>query len=287
FPGFRVLYMERKDDGPASEEDDSQDRVLPALQEKQPLDCRGLKPEQHFTQPPPHYTEASLIKSLEERGIGRPSTYAPIIGTIVDRQYVNRERGTLKSTRLGQVVCEQLTDHFPNIMDPDFTAKLEEQLDEIANGKQEWVPILQGFYAPFTEALGKAQEAMPRVRVEEPTDEVCEKCGQPMVIKHGRFGQFLACTGFPECRNTRPIVKKTGAHCPECGGDLVERRGKKGVFYGCTNYPECNFATNKRPIPVACPECDGLLVAAGRNQANCTNCAYKGPVPEEESVGAA
>ena len=285
FAGFRVLYLEAKDED-AEEDDDEAERVLPALAEDQVLAFLGLDPQQHFTQPPPHYTEASLIKALEERGIGRPSTYAPTVSVIVDRQYVTRERGTLKSTRLGQVVCEQLTGHFPDIMDPDFTAQLEQQLDDVANGKLEWVPLLKEFYGPFKEQLDRAMEEMPRVKVEEPTDEICEVCGRPMVIKHGKFGQFLSCTGFPDCKNSRPLLKKTGAKCPRDGGDLVERRARGRIFYGCSNYPECDFTVSRRPLPAACPECEGLLVAAGRNRAQCTNCAYRGPVPEEEPQAA-
>ena len=284
FAGFRVLYLEAKDED--AEDDDEAERVLPALTEDQVLAFLGLDPQQHFTQPPPHYTEASLIKALEERGIGRPSTYAPTVSVIVDRQYVTRERGTLKSTRLGQVVCEQLTGHFPDIMDPDFTAQLEQQLDDVANGKLEWVPLLKEFYGPFKEQLDRAMEEMPRVKVEEPTDEICEVCGRPMVIKHGKFGQFLSCTGFPDCKNSRPLLKKTGAKCPRDGGDLVERRARGRIFYGCSNYPECDFTVSRRPLPAACPECEGLLVAAGRNRAQCTNCAYRGPVPEEEPQAA-
>ena len=284
FAGFRVLYLEAKDED--AEDDDEAERVLPALDEDQVLAFHGLDPQQHFTQPPPHYTEASLIKSLEEHGIGRPSTYAPTVSVIVDRQYVTRERGTLKSTRLGQVVCEQLTGYFPDIMDPAFTAQLEQQLDDVANGKLEWVPLLREFYGPFKERLDRAMEDMPRVKVEEPTDEICEVCGRPMVIKHGKFGQFVSCTGFPDCKNSRPLVKKTGAKCPRDGGDLVERRARGRIFYGCSNYPECDFTVSRRPLPVACPECEGLLVAAGRTNAQCTNCAYRGPVPEEEPQAA-
>ena len=283
FKGFRTLYIEARDD----DDEDANDKQLPPLTKDQSLRNRGLQPEQHFTQPPPRYTEASLIKSLEDWGVGRPSTYAPIITTIVDRQYVSRERATLRSTKLGQVVTEQLTEHFPNIMDLDFTAQLEKQLDDVANGKQEWVPLLKEFYDPFKAALDEAQEKMPRVRIEEPTDEICEVCGRPMVIKHGRFGQFMSCTGFPECKTTKPLLKKTGAHCPLDGGDLVERRGKGQVFFGCSNYPECKFTVSRRPLQAACPECEGLLVVAARDNAACTNCAWKGPAPEEETVGAA
>jgi DNA topoisomerase-1 len=292
FPGFRTLYIEAKDeeaekDTDEEDEEKAQDRQLPALTKGQSLTNQGLKPDQHFTQPPPRFTEASLIKILEERGVGRPSTYAPIISTIVDRQYVTRERGTLKSTRLGQVVSEQLTAHFGDIMDVDFTAQLEEQLDEVANGKKEWIPLLTEFYGPFSKALEAAQENMPRVRVEEPTDEICEKCGRPMVIKHGRFGQFLSCSGFPECKNSRPILKKTGVLCPVDGGELVERKGKGRTFFGCSNYPKCEFTVSRRPLTTPCPECEGLLVIASRDQAACTNCDWKGGVPEEETVGAA
>ena len=293
FPGFRVLYIEARDETAKADDSDDEsgeqdtDRVLPDLQQGQPVDCTGLTPDQHFTEPPPRYTEASLIKALEERGIGRPSTYAPIISTIVDRQYVSRERGSMKSTKLGQVVCEQLTGYFQDIMDLDFTAKLEEQLDEVANGNQEWVPLLKDFYADFSKALEEAQENMPRKPVEEETDEICEECGRPMVIKHGRFGPFVSCTGFPECRNSKPIQKKTGAHCPLCAGDLLERKGKGRTFFGCSNYPTCSFTVSRKPLPIACPECEGLLVVSGRNNAACTNCAWRGPVPEEEPAGVA
>ena len=282
FAGFRTLYgapHEAQDE----EEQGERERTLPEMREGNPLQCLGLKPDQHFTEPPARYTEASLIRALEERGIGRPSTYAPTIGTLMDRQYVVRDKGALHSTRLGQVVSDQLMNHFPTIMDFDFTAQLEERLDEVANGKRQWVPLLEQFYEPFTDALARAQEEMPRVRVEEPTEETCEKCGRPMVIKRGRFGPFLACTGFPECRNTRRIVQKSGAKCPRCAtGDLVQRRGKGRTFYGCSNYPDCDFTVAQRPLPYPCPECDGLLVAAGRDRSRCTNCAYRGPIQQEE-----
>ena len=282
-PGFRALYMEDTDE--AAEE---QERRLPKLKGGQALTCLGLEPEQRFTQPPPHYTEASLIKTLEEKGIGRPSTYAPIISTIVDRQYVVRERGSLHATRLGEVVNDQLTGHFPEIMDPGFTAQLEERLDQVASGEREWVPLLREFYGPFTQALEKAQREMPRITVEEPTEEVCEVCGRPMVVKRGRFGPFLSCSGFPECKNSRPLLQKTGVACPNCGGDLVQRRGRdRGrTFYGCSNYPDCNFTVSRQPLEPPCPECSGLLVAAGRGRAQCTRCAYRGPVPEMEATEA-
>jgi DNA topoisomerase-1 len=284
FPGFRTLYIEAKDD---DSDEDAQDKTLPLLAKGQTLKNHGLQPDQHFTQPPPRFTEASLIKTLEERGVGRPSTYAPTIGTIVDRQYVSRERASLQSGQLGQVVTEQLVAHFPTIMNINFTAGLEEQLDDVANGKQEWIPVLKDFYDPFKKALDEAQENMPRVRVEEKTDEICteEGCGKPMVIKTGRFGKFMACTGFPECKHTKPLLKKTGALCPKdnCNGDLVERKGKGRIFFGCTNYPECDFTVTKRPLRSPCPECEGLLLTIGRNLAACTNCVWEGEPPEEET----
>jgi len=277
FPGFRALYMEGVDD-----DSEEQEAVLPAITKGQALSCQELKPDQHFTQPPSRFTDASLIKLLEEHGIGRPSTYAPIISTLVDRQYTLRERGSLNSTRLGQVVSDQLTAHFPDIMDLDFTANLEEMLDKVASGEQEWVPLLTEFYGPFTEALEKAKEEMPRVKVEEPTDEICELCDRPMVIKRGRFGPFLSCSGFPECKNSKPIVQKTGALCPVDGGDLVQRKGKGRIFFGCSNYPNCTFTVTRRPLEPPCPLCGGLLVASGRDDAECVNHDYKGPAPEAE-----
>ena len=289
FQGFRALYTEGMD-----EPEEEQDKTLPPLSKGQALTCHGLKPEQHFTQPPARFTEASLIKALEERGIGRPSTYAPIISTILDRHYVARESGALVSTALGEAVNDQLVAHFHDIMDLDFTAQLEDRLDEVASGQREWVPLLKEFYSPFHQALETAEREMPRVKVEEPTDEVCEVCGRPMVVKTGRFGRFLSCSGFPECKNSRPLLQRTGVDCPQCGGELVERRsrakgkgkGASRTFYGCSHYPECNFTVSRRPLPAPCPECGGLLVAAGRDRAQCTQCAFRGPVPEEEAVEA-
>ena len=289
FPGFGVLYMESRDES-ANDSDDDRSSILPELRNGQPLTCRGLTPDQHFTQPLPRFNDASLIKALEERGIGRPSTYAPTINTIVTREYVERTGRVLTSTKLGRAVCQQLIDHFPDIMNPGFTAQFEEQLDEVANGKQEWVPLLRDFYGPFTVALTKARDEMSYVSTEDPTNEVCELCGRAMVIKYGRFGKFLSCSGFPECRNGKPIPKETkptGAHCPRCGGDLVQRRSKRGPFYGCSNYPTCNFLVNKQPLPQPCPECGGLMVISGRDQSACTICAWKGAIPEEEPVGVA
>jgi DNA topoisomerase-1 len=281
FDGFRVLYMEAKDDeGDGESDDENQEKLLPPMKNGDPLHCNGHKPEQHFTKPPPRYTEASLIKTLEELGIGRPSTYAPIVSTLVDREYVTRERGTLTSTRLGQVVSDSLVSHFPDIMNLEFTAQLEEQLDDVANGRREWVPLLREFYTPFSEAVEKAHEVMPRVRIEEPTDETCDKCNLPMVIKRGKFGPFIACSGFPECRNSKPIIQNTGAKCPKCDGDMLQRQAKGRPFFGCSNYPNCTFTISKKPLPEPCPECEGLLVAYRRDQSRCTNCAYSGNIEE-------
>ena len=285
FKGFRTLYMEDKDE---SDETDEESAPLPVLENGDALESRGVTPEQHFTQPPPRFSEASVIKALEENGIGRPSTYAPIIATILDRDYVRKEQGRFVPTKLGTAVTGLLTAHFANIMEVGFTARVEEQLDDIANGERAWEPMLKEFYGPFDEALERATkeaERVPRDQIDEETDEVCEKCERPMVIKSGRFGRFLSCSGFPECRNSRPLLSKIGVDCPECGNDLVERRrrGKGGkVFYGCTGYPECNFATSQRPLPQPCPDCGEMLIASGRSNARCTACEFKGPVPEEE-----
>ena len=284
FPGFRSLYLEDRDD-PA--EDDDNQKSLPELRTGEGLDCLNLMPEQHFTQPPPRYNEASLIRKLEDEGIGRPSTYAPTLSIIMERNYATKEQGRFKPTELGKVVSDQLANHFPNIMDVGFTAGMEQNLDDIARGEKEWVPVLRDFYSPFQEALTLATEEMPRVRVEEPSEETCDLCEKPMVIKTGRFGRFLACTGFPECTGKKSLSKKVGVQCSNCNqGELVERRGKGRTFYGCTKYPECTFTVSQRPLPESCPECRGILVASGRNRARCSSCSYRGPVPERELVEA-
>ncbi len=295
FPGFRVLYMEDKDDADKDDADEeSKDAPrIPVLSDGDPLDCHGISPEQHFTQPPPRYTEATLIRALEEEGIGRPSTYAPIISTIQDRDYVLKNQGRFVPTKLGTAVTILLTTHFPDVMDVGFTARVEEELDEVASGEREWAPVLTEFYEPFDKAVERAlkeAERVPRDQIDEETDEVCEKCERPMVIKSGRFGRFLSCSGFPECKNSRPLLNRVGVECPECAGDLVERRqrGKGGKrFYGCSNYPTCSFASNQRPLPQPCPECGKMLVAVGRTNARCTACEFKGPAPEEEPLDVA
>jgi DNA topoisomerase-1 len=287
FPGFRSVYAERREDNGGGDGR----RVLPVLANADPLHCRKLDALQHFTEPPPRFTEGTLIRAMEEQGIGRPSTYAPTIGTLLDRHYVGKEQTRLAPTPLGTTVAELLTEYFTEVMDPEFTARMEKELDDVSRGERQWVPMLGEFYGPFQKALEAAQELMPRTKVEEETDEVCEACGRPMVIRTGRFGRFLACTGFPECRTTRRILNKTGAACPRCGGDIVERRsrGRGRPFYGCSRYPECDFLTNRKPVPTPCPECSGLMVIADRDTAACTACDWKEPmgtdVEEQAPVG--
>ena len=288
FPGHRALYMEGRDD---VTDDDDGEISLPSLSKADALDCADLKKDQHFTEPPPRFTEATLIRLLEEQGIGRPSTYAPTLGVIQARDYVRKEKGRFVPSKLGIAVNGLLTKHFPETVDVGFTARVEEELDDIANGDREWVPVLREFYGPFHDTVERADreaERVPRSDIDEESDEVCEVCERPMVIKSGRFGRFLSCSGFPECKTSRPLVAKVGVACPECGHDIVEKRqrGKGGrKFYGCSNYPECKFATNQRPLPTPCPDCKGLIVALGREQARCLTCEYKGPIPESDESG--
>ncbi len=291
FAGFRSVYLEGRDDSDESDDKNS----LPALSEGDALDCSKLEANQHFTEPPPRFTEATLIKAMEEKGIGRPSTYAPTIGTLVDRMYVERERNRLTPTKLGITVTDLLTEYFTNIMDLDFTAKMEEELDDVSRGEREWIPMLGEFYGPFQQALGNADEQMPKIRMDEETDEVCDcagsdkcehgdLCGKPMVIKTGRFGRFMACTGFPDCRKTKPILKTVGVPCPkpDCGGEIVERRarGRGRSFFGCSNYPNCDLILNQRPLTTPCPECSGLMVQKNRNNVACTVCTWQEAVVE-------
>jgi len=277
FPGFTLIYVESVDD----EEDE--ETQLPELNEKEILKLNKLMPKQHFTQPPPRYTEAMLIRIMEEKGIGRPSTYAPIIDTIQRRNYVLQEKRRFKPTELGVIVVELLKEHFTEIIDYDFTADLESKLDRIELGEEKWVEILHEFYTPFNIKISKAEKEIKKVKIEdEVTDEICEKCGRNMVIKHGRYGEFLACPGFPECRNTKPIMKEIGVKCPKCGGEIVLRKTRKRrSFYGCSNYPECDFASWHKPIKERCPKCGELLVAkksrGKKKVVECTNkeCDYK------------
>jgi DNA topoisomerase-1 len=277
FPGFLTLYSEGRDD----EENGNEKAPLPELASGDALDLLGLFPEQHFTKPPPRYTEATLVKALEENGIGRPSTYAPILSTIQEREYVEKEKGCFSPMELGIIVTDLLEDFFPEIVNIGFTAQIEEKLDDIARGNLEWIPTLQEFYDPFALQVEKAASEMPRVKpADQPTDEVCDKCGSPMVIKQGRFGKFLSCSDYPKCKNARPL--QLGISCPRCGAGLVERRTKKKrIFYGCSSYPKCDFAVWEKPLPDPCPECKGLLVSKGKNVARCTACGYELSLKED------
>ena len=257
FDGFTALYEEATDDTKKKE------TALPPLEEGQKLALKKLTADQKFTQPPPLYTEATLIHALEENGIGRPSTYAPIITTIVDRGYVEKDQKKLKTTPLGQAVNTVMMEQFPNIVDVKFSADMEKKLDVVEAGQADWVKTIDDFYQGFSKSLEQAEKNMEgkRIKVEDiPTDEICEKCGRPMVIKSGRYGKFVACSGFPECRNAHPLVKDTGGLCPLDGGHMLVRKSAKGrVYYGCSNYPKCNYMTWDEPVPEKCPQCGSTL----------------------------
>lgn len=263
FPGFMKVYTEGRDNGDAKDnKENDEERTLPELSKGAVLELQNLTPRQHFTQPPPRYTDASLVKALEENGIGRPSTYAPIVETIQRRGYVIKEEKLFHPTELGFVVVALLKEHFPNIIDVQFTADLEDKLDLVEEEDENWVQVIREFYGPFKETLDEAEENIGVVEIEpEISDEVCEKCGRNLVVKMGRYGKFLACPGFPECRNTKPIVESAGVSCPECGGDIVLKRSKKGrKFYGCSNYPNCGFVSWDLPTDKRCPQCNSVLV---------------------------
>ncbi|MBI4493181.1 MAG: type I DNA topoisomerase, partial [Chloroflexi bacterium] len=280
FAGFITVYREGQDDGAVDEEGKE---PLPPVEAGELLDLLRLLPEQHFTQPPPRYTEATLVKALEEKGIGRPSTYAPTLSTIQERGYVEKLERRFRPTELGMLVNDLLVSHFAEIVDADFTALMEEKLDEIARGERAWVPVLEEFYTPFEQEVERANETIPKVKVPaELTDELCEKCGRNMAIKLGRFGRFLACTGFPECRNAKPLMTRIGVRCPRCGAELVERRSRKGrSFYGCSAYPACDWVAWNRPVPEPCPRCGGLQVQAARDRLRCLTCDAPPAEPAE------
>ena len=257
FDGFTALYEESTDDAKKKE------TALPPLEEGQKLALKRLTADQKFTQPPPLYTEATLIHALEENGIGRPSTYAPIITTIVDRGYVEKDQKKLKTTPLGQAVNTVMMEQFPDIVNVKFSADMEKKLDVVEAGQADWVKTIDDFYQGFEKSLEQAEKNMEgkHIKVEDiPTDEICEKCGRPMVIKSGRYGKFVACSGFPECRNAHPLVKDTGGLCPLDGGHMLVRKSAKGrVYYGCSNYPKCNYMTWDEPVPERCPQCGSTL----------------------------
>jgi DNA topoisomerase-1 len=261
FDGFTVLYVESADS------DEENKKMLPPIAENDKLKLKSITGNQHFTQPPPRYTEASLIKALEENGIGRPSTYAPTITTITSRQYVEHEGKQLKPTNLGEAVTQLMETHFSKIVDASFTAQMENDLDEVEHGNKDWVSALQEFYDDFSATLEKAETAMEGKRVKVPdeeTDVVCELCGKNMVIKYSRFGKFLACPGFPECKNTKKIVQETDGNCPLCGKKMLLKKSKKGrSFYGCEGYPECTFMTWNTPTEEKCPQCGNSLFIKG------------------------
>ncbi|MDS1029100.1 type I DNA topoisomerase [Bacillota bacterium LX-D] len=254
FLGFMQVYTECK-------EDNEEEGNLPKLEEGEQLYVQKLSPKQHFTQPPPRYSEATLVKTLEELGIGRPSTYAPIIETILHRGYVIREQKQFVPTELGFIVIELLKQYFPDIIDVEFTANMEDNLDEVEEGKLNWKSVVQNFYEPFARELSEAEKEIGEIEIaDEISDELCEKCGRNMVVKMGRYGKFLACPGFPECRNTKPLLEEIGVKCPKCDGKLVMRRTKKGrKFFGCSNYPECQYVSWDKPTNEICPECHNIL----------------------------
>ena len=257
FDGYTVLYVEGKD------EEDEENTALPPLKEGDTLVLRDLTSTQHFTQPPARYTEATLIKALEENGIGRPSTYAPTISTVLTREYIERDGKSLKPTALGEVTTHLMKDQFPEIVDTEFTAHMEHQLDTVESGDADWIKTLDDFYKGFAETLKKAEEALSGERIkvpEEESDEVCDKCGRRLVIKTGRFGKFLACPGYPECKTTKPLLDKTTGICPKCGGTIVAKKSKRGrKFFGCSAYPTCDFVTWNEPTAQVCPQCGKTL----------------------------
>ncbi|PFG06729.1 type I DNA topoisomerase [Bacillus sp. es.034] len=276
FPGFMKVYVEGSDD-----QKEEKDNFLPALEEKDKVKSENIDPNQHFTQPPPRYTEARLVKTLEELGIGRPSTYAPTLDTIQRRGYVTLDNKRFIPTELGEIVLELVREFFPDIIDVEFTANMERSLDDIEDGNVKWERIIDRFYQDFEKHLEKAENEMEKIEIrDEPAGEDCEECGHAMVFKMGRYGKFMACSNFPDCRNTKPIVKEIGVKCPKCEkGNIIERKSKKKrIFYGCDQYPECDFLSWDKPIERKCPKCSELLVEKKLkkgNQIQCTNCDYK------------
>ncbi|SDJ72673.1 type I DNA topoisomerase [Sediminibacillus albus] len=276
FKGFMKVYIEGRDDNKKEE-----DILLPDLKEGMTVKAGEIEPNQHFTQPPPRYTEARLVRTMEEQGLGRPSTYAPTLDTIQRRGYVTLDNKRFVPTELGEIVIDLLKEFFPEIIDVDFTVKMEGDLDAVEDGKTEWIKIIDEFYTGFDKRLEKAEKEMEKIEIkDEPAGIDCENCGHEMVYKMGRYGKFLACSNFPECRNTKPILKEIGVKCPTCKeGNVVERKTKKKrTFYGCDRYPDCEFISWDKPISRPCPKCDSLLVekkSKKGTQIQCTNCDYK------------
>ncbi|MCM3725961.1 type I DNA topoisomerase [Neobacillus cucumis] len=276
FPGFMKVYVEGTDD-----QVDGPNKMLPDLKEGDEVFKKDIDPKQHFTQPPPRYTEARLVKTLEELGIGRPSTFAPTLDTIQKRGYVTLDNKRFVPTELGEIVHELMVEFFPEILDVEFTVKMEQGLDNVEEGKVSWVQVIDEFYRDFEKHLEKAEKEMQSVEIkDEPAGEDCENCGSPMVFKMGRYGKFMACSNFPDCRNTKAIVKEIGVTCPTCKeGQIIERKSKKRrLFYGCTNYPNCEFISWDKPLPRPCPKCEGMLVEKKLKkgvQVQCVTCDYK------------
>ncbi|MBR9656344.1 MULTISPECIES: type I DNA topoisomerase [Bacillus cereus group] len=277
FPGFMKVYVESKDDGA-----EEKDKMLPPLEVGETVFSKDLEPKQHFTQPPPRYTEARLVRILEELGIGRPSTYVPTLETIQKRGYVGLDNKRFVPTELGEIVIELILEFFPEIINIEFTANMEQSLDEVEEGNANWVKIVDDFYVGFEPRLEKAEKEMREVEIkDEPAGEDCELCNHPMVFKMGKYGKFMACSNFPDCRNTKPIVKEIGVTCPKCDkGQIIERRSnkKKRLFYGCGTYPECDFVSWDKPIGRKCPKCEGMLVEKKLKkgvQVQCISCDYE------------
>jgi DNA topoisomerase-1 len=287
FPGFLVVYEDARDEDAKPSPDEENVKIPASLAEDQKQDLVRLIPEQHYTQPPPRYSEASLVQALEENGIGRPSTYAPILSTIQNRGYVFRQEKRLFPTETGVLVNDLIVNYFPDIVDIGFTARMESDLDHVAAGEQEWVNIVRAFYEPFAITVKHAQDEMPVSKSgPEPIGRDCPDCGKELVIRYGRYGKFISCSGFPDCRHTEAWLEKIGVICRKDGGDIVERKTRKGrVFFGCANYPNCDFTSWKRPLSNPCPNCQGMLVIANKREAQCLDCEeaflIENVIPEE------
>ncbi|MEV5024767.1 type I DNA topoisomerase [Paenibacillus sp. LPE1-1-1.1] len=287
FAGFMKVYVEGNDDGTVEEH-----KFLPPLASGDVISSESIDPKQHFTQPPPRFTEARLVKTLEELGIGRPSTYAPTLETIQKRGYIAMEEKKFMPTELGDLVIQLMEEFFPEILDAEFTANMEGNLDHVEEGTEDWVKVLANFYESFEKRLEVAEDEMKEIEIQdEVSDEICEKCGRHLVYKMGRFGKFLACSGFPDCRNTKPIVKDIGVTCPKCAeGKIIERRSKKGrIFYGCDQYPGCDYVSWDKPTNKPCPQCEESKLVEKRNRSGvkllCPTCDYSEEVLDEDEQG--
>jgi DNA topoisomerase len=287
FAGFTAVYEESTDDAPA--QDEEQSSLMADVNEGDKAELLDDEATQHFTQAPPRYTEASLVRALEEKGIGRPSTYAPTISTILARGYVMREKKQLFPTELGIMITNMMEEYFADIVDIAFTAGMEEQLDEVEEGKLDWHKVLSDFYGPFEKTLENAESKIEKVEIKDEVSDVpCDKCGAMMVYKLGRYGRFLACPNFPECRNTKAIQIEIDAPCPKCGGKLLQKTSRKGrKFYGCERYPECDFVSWEMPVKEKCPKCGSYMTLSRTKKGDfyvCANetCRERIPAPQSE-----